>query len=129
MDMLGGKPLPWFIISDNETRVNANTPEEVFYDDLSADEAKKTADILLHHSYKCFATKLTYPAYKDIPTTYQYCKKDSALPIFAQEKMVEDARALGVQIDTDTFDASHSPFLSMPDAVIAACKRAAGGSS
>lgn len=128
MDMLGGKPLPWFILSDNETRVNAGTPEEIFYNDLSADEAKKYAGILSHHSYKCYSTKLSYPAYKDIPTTYQFCKKDNAIPLFVQEKMVQDARALGVQIDTEAFDASHSPFLSMPDAVVAACQRAAGGS-
>ncbi|KAK7715232.1 hypothetical protein SLS64_003930 [Diaporthe eres] len=127
MDMLGGKPMPWFILSDNETRVKPNTPEDVFYNDLRADEAKKVSDTLLHHSYECFTTKLTYPAYKDIPTTYQFCKKDNALPLFAQEKMVEDARALGVQVDTETFDASHSPFLSMPDEVVASCKRAAGG--
>lgn len=127
MDMLGGQPLPWFNISDNETRVKANTPGDIFFNDISADEAKKIADILSHHSYKCFATKLTYPAYKDIPTTYQFCKKDNAIPLFVQEKMVEDARALGVQVDTETFDASHSPFLSMPDAIVASCQRAAGG--
>lgn len=128
MDMLGGQPMPWFLLSDDETSVKANTPGEIFYNDLSADEAKNTAGTLLHHSYKCFASKITYPAYKDIPTTYQLCIKDNALPLFAQEKMVEDARALGVQIDTQTFDASHSPFLSMPDEVVAACKRAVGGS-
>lgn len=129
MDMLGGKPLPWFIISDNETRIDAGTPEEIFYNDLSADEAKKSVDTLTHHSYKCLSSKLTYPAYKDIPTTYLFCKKDNAIPLFVQEKMVGDAKALGVQIDTETFDASHSPFLSMPDQVVASCRKAAGGNS
>lgn len=128
MDMLGNQPLPWFIISDSETRVNPNTPEEIFYNDLSADEAKKSIDTLKHHSYKAFATKLTYPAYKHIPTTYHLCNKDNAIPLFVQEKMVEDARALGVTIETETFDASHSPFLSLPNEVVASCRKAAGES-
>lgn len=128
-DQLGGKPLPWFIITDNETRLVADTPEEIFYNDMSADEAKKAVDTLSHHSYKCLFTKLTYLAYKDIPTSYQFCTKDNAIPMFAQEKMVEDARARGVHVDAETFDASHSPFLSMPDKVVAACKKAAGGNS
>lgn len=129
IDMLNNKPLPWFILSDNETRVNAGTPEEIFYNDLSAEEAKKSVDTLSHHSYKCLFTKLTYPAYKDIPTSYQFCTKDNAIPLFVQEKMVEDARALGVHVDAVTFDASHSPFLSMPDDVVSACKRAVGADS
>ncbi|KAH8762131.1 Alpha/beta hydrolase fold-1 [Diaporthe sp. PMI_573] len=128
-DQLGGKPLPWFIITDNETRLKADTPEEIFYNDLSAAEAKNSVDTLSHHSHKVLFSKLTYPAYKNIPTSYQFCKKDNAIPLFAQEKMVEDARALGVHVDTDTFDASHSPFLSMPDDVVAACKRAVGFNS
>ncbi|KAJ0123622.1 hypothetical protein J7T55_012088 [Diaporthe amygdali] len=128
MDMLGNQPLPWFIISDSETRVKPNTPEEIFYNDLSADEAKKSIDTLKHHSYKAFATKLTYPAYKHIPTTYHLCKKDNAIPLFVQEKMVEDGRALGVTIETETFDASHSPFLSLPNEVVASCRKAAGES-
>lgn len=128
-DMLDNKPLPWFILSDNETRINPNTPEQIFYNDLSADEAKKSVGTLSHHSYGCLFTKLTYPAYKDIPTTYFLCEKDNAIPLFVQKKMVENARALGVQVDTVTFDASHSPFLSMPDDVVTACKRAAGATS
>ncbi|KAL1864006.1 hypothetical protein Daus18300_007971 [Diaporthe australafricana] len=129
MDMLGNQPLPWFILSDNETRVEVNTPEDIFYNDLGAAEAKKSVDTLTHHSYRCLYTKLTYPAYKDIPTTYLFCEKDNAIPLFVQEKMVGDAKALGVQIDTETFDASHSPFLSMPDEIVASCRRAAGGKS
>ncbi|KAG8166624.1 hypothetical protein KVR01_002313 [Diaporthe batatas] len=128
-DMLDNKPLPWFILSDNETRIDPDTPEQIFYNDLSADEAKKSVDTLSHHSYRCLFTKLTYPAYKDIPTTYLLCEKDNAIPLAAQEKMVKNARALGVQIDTVTFDASHSPFLSMPNNVVAACKRAASVTS
>ncbi|KAI3395438.1 hypothetical protein diail_1301 [Diaporthe ilicicola] len=129
MDNVGDQPMPWFILSDNETRVKPNTPEEIFYNDLSADEAKEHVGTLSHHSYRCLFTKLTYPAYKDIPTTYLLCKKDNAIPFFVQEKMVADAKALGVEIDTETYDASHSPFLSMPDVVVASCRKAAGGNA
>lgn len=127
--MLDNKPLPWFILSDNETRINPDTPEHIFYNDLSIEEAKKSVDALSHHSYRCLFTKLTYPGYKDIPTTYLLCEKDNAIPLCVQEKMVDNARGLGVHVDTVTFDASHSPFLSMPDDVVAACKRAAEANS
>jgi hypothetical protein len=126
MDMLNNKPLPWFILSDNDTRVDAGTPEDIFYNDLSAEEAKRSADALSHHSYGCLSTKLTYPAYKYIPTSYQFCTKDNAIPLFEQQRMVEGARALGVQVDAVTFEASHSPFLSMPHDVVNACKKGIG---
>lgn len=127
MDVLNNKPLPWFIVSDNGARVEVDKPEDVFYNDLSREEAQKCIDKLAHHSYRCLGNKLTYAAYKDIPTTYLYCAKDNAIPLFAQQKMVKDAQILGVDVDTLTLESSHSPFLSMPDEVVAACREAAVG--
>lgn len=127
MDVLK-KKLPWFIITDNGARLSADTPGEMFYNDLSREEAQKWSEALTHHSFRALSSKSTYAAYKDIPTTYIYCTKDNALPIFAQEKMVEDVRDLGVSLDTETLEASHSPFLSMLDVLVAACSAAIGDS-
>ena len=44
--------------------------------------------------------------------------------IDAVEKMVEEVRNMGVGVDTVVFEASHSPFLSMPDGIMTACHKA-----
>ncbi|ROW10502.1 hypothetical protein VMCG_01769 [Cytospora schulzeri] len=128
MDMLNNQPFPWFVVADNGRRVTPDTPKYIFYNDLSHEEAQKCVDALAHHSYRCFSTKVTYPAYKFIPTTYLYCTKDNALVLPVQEDIVEGARKSGVNIDTVTLEASHSPFLSIPDRVVAACLTAIGQS-
>jgi hypothetical protein len=68
-------------------------------------------------------SKITYAGWRDIPSTYLYCLQDQAIPIEAQRGMVAES---GVQFRTETFDASHSPFLSMPDKVAAAVRKAVG---
>lgn len=128
MDLFNHQPLPWFILSDDGKRVSPDKPEEIFYNDLSREEAQKSIDTLAHHSYRCFTSKVTYAAYKHIPTTYLHCTKDNAVSMPAQETMVETARKAGAKIDTVTLEASHSPFLSMPDRVVAVCREAIGES-
>jgi hypothetical protein len=126
MDLFNHQPLPWFILSQDGKRVTPDKPEEIFYNDLSREEAQKSIDTLAHHSYRCFTSKVTYAAYKYIPTTYLHCTKDNAVAMPAQEIMVENARKSGAKIDTATLEASHSPFLSMPDRVVAVCREAIG---
>ncbi|KUI74576.1 hypothetical protein VM1G_10068 [Cytospora mali] len=128
MDMLGNQPLPWFVVSDDGARLSPSTPETIFYNDLSHEEAQRYTRTLRHHSYHCLKAKLTYPAYKYIHTTYLYCTKDNAIILPVQEKMVEDTRKMGAYVDTVTLEASHSPYLSMPDQVVAACCMAIGDS-
>ncbi|CAK7237917.1 hypothetical protein SBRCBS47491_010205 [Sporothrix bragantina] len=123
MEMLGGVPLPWLMLSDNDTIVHPENPAEIFYNDLTLEAAAQTASTLKCHSYRTFFSKLTYAAYKDIPVTYVLCEKDNAIPAAVQQIMVDNA---GVHIDVDKLDASHSPFLSQPDNVVAACRRAVG---
>lgn len=123
MDAINNQDPPWFIVSEDKTRVDPNTPEDIFYNDLDADEIQKQIKGLKQHSYQVFNSKLTYPAYKDIATTYMFCKKDNAISYAAQRGMVE---AANIDIAVEIFDASHSPFLSMPDAVADASRRAAG---
>ncbi|KUI58952.1 hypothetical protein VP1G_06263 [Cytospora mali] len=121
-------PLPWFVLSDDGARISPGTPETIFYNDLSHVEAQKYIRTLKHHSYHCLKAKLTHPAYKYIHTTYLYCTKDNAIILPVQEKMVEDTRRMGAYVDTVTLEASHSPYLSMPDQVVAACCMAIGDS-
>jgi pimeloyl-ACP methyl ester carboxylesterase len=61
--------------------------------------------------------KLTYPAYKYIPTTYVYAEKDQAIVIPLQEFMVDKVRASGAEIETARWDTGHSPFFVDPEMV------------
>lgn len=98
-------------------------PVSTFYHDLPPADAEEWKKQIKHHSRETLASRLTYPAYKYIPTTYLLCKDDQAIPYERQLKLVEDA---GVPITTVTCDASHSPFLSQPALTVKVIRNAAG---
>lgn len=106
-------------------RADVTRSDEIFYNDMTPEHAREMTESLRPHSYQTFWSKLTYPAYKDIPATYILCTKDNAIPIAAQEAMVEAARKAGAQIHTVRLEASHSPFRSVPDEVAEACRKSA----
>lgn len=123
MTPLNDTDLPWMDTEDNKMVTHALTPEKIFYNDMAETEQQQWAAQLKPFSYKCFYSKLTYVGWRDIPGTYIYCLQDQAIPIDAQRSMVAGS---GVQFREETLDASHSPFLSMPNKVAAAVRRAAG---
>ncbi|OHF00742.1 hypothetical protein CORC01_04059 [Colletotrichum orchidophilum] len=125
LDMLQGIPLPWFIVSEDKTKVDPDCPEDIFYNDMEEVAIKETIAGLKHHSYQTFYSKLTYPAYKDIPVTYIKCALDKAVPPEGQQQMIDVS---GVDVVVEDMETSHSPFLSKPDLVIAALRRSAGES-
>ena len=120
----GGNDLPWFDVSDDRMLVNPATPRETFYNDMSEDDAKRAMDTLKPHSYQTFHSNITFEAWRYVPSTYLYCLKDEAIPLFVQKMMVEEV-AKGVDIYTDVVDASHSPFYTAPSHVVAAIEKAA----
>ncbi|KIV77371.1 hypothetical protein PV11_09169 [Exophiala sideris] len=121
MDALQQKNLPWFRVSEDQQIVTAADPDKIFYNDV-ADPDEDIA-MLKTHSYQTFHSKVTYAGWKYVPSTYLLCEKDMAIPLHAQKAMVENS---GVQWRVDTLDASHSPFLSMPDEMANSIRRAAG---
>ncbi|KZL69897.1 alpha/beta-hydrolase [Colletotrichum tofieldiae] len=122
-DMLQGNPLPWFIVSDDNMRVDPLQPEKIFYNDLDEKAAKEAVSGLKHHSYQTFSSKLTYAAWKDVPVTYIKCELDKAIPPQAQQQMIEVA---GADVVVESIETGHSPFLSKPDLVTTALRRSAG---
>lgn len=120
----GNQDLPWFNIDDKKEIVRPDTPENIFYNDLSEADVKKWVAALQTHSYQTFHSKVTNPAWRTVPSTYLYCLKDQAIPIHIQKMMVEQT-AKGVPVRTDTLDAGHSPFINMPQETAEAIKRAA----
>ena len=76
----GGNDLPWFNINEARTEVNPDGPADVFYNDLPEAEQKAAVKKLLPFSYQCFHSEVTYAAWRDVPSTYLYCKQDAAIP-------------------------------------------------
>lgn len=126
MDALNNEPLPWFQINDAQDTINPATPIETFYNDVK--EPEKYVKMLKPHSYRTLASKVTYPAWQHVPSTYLLCEKDEAIPLHAQKGMVEQAQKAGADMKIDTVDASHSPFLSVPGEMVRSIRRAAGES-
>jgi pimeloyl-ACP methyl ester carboxylesterase len=120
-----GGDLPWFQISDDKMEVNPATPAETFYNDMTEEQVKNAVAKLKPHSYQTFHAEVTYEGWRHVPTTYLYCLKDQAIPMFVQKMMVEEF-AKGVDVKAETVDASHSPFVSMPEETAKAIRRAAG---
>jgi pimeloyl-ACP methyl ester carboxylesterase len=117
---------PWLQTADDGLVTRALTPDQIFYNDLPEAEQRAWAARLEPFSYRCFYSKLAYAGWRHVPATYLYCLRDRALPVQAQRDMVA---AAGVPFREETFDTSHSPFLSVPDQVAAAVRRAAGETS
>ena len=101
-------------------------PLEFFYNDLPEEEGKAYAAKLKLQSDASFDCRLTYGAYKDIPSTYLHCTNDHMVVYAKQKELVSNAKAIGGQIETITCDASHSPFLSQPEFTAKVIRRAAG---
>lgn len=118
----GGRPSSWIILSDNDTRADVENPEDVFYNDMTPEHAQEIKKHLKQQSFQALKSKLTYAAYRHIPTTYLLCTKDNAIPIAHQQGMVQQARNSGVHITTVTLEAGHSPFCSRLSEVVAACQ-------
>ena len=116
----------WRIQGDE---VNPNTPDEIFYNDLSPSVAEKYVAALKPHSYPTFASQVTVAPWKVIPSTYILCEKDMAIPVAVQEGMVAMAKGMAPNsFDVvERCDASHSPFISQPEWLAEKFIKAAGG--
>ncbi|KAJ5537739.1 hypothetical protein N7494_007218 [Penicillium frequentans] len=123
----GGNDLPWFRVADDKLEVNVADPDKVFYNDCDDVQVEHAVASLRPHSYQSFHSVCTYAAWKHIPSTYLYCLQDAAIPLAVQKMMVEGT-AKGFGMGTETVDASHSPFISQPDELTSAIRRAAGES-
>jgi hypothetical protein len=109
--------------------VRPNKPENIFYNDLSAEIAEPYIAALKPHSYRTFSSQQSVAPWKVIPSTYIVCEKDQAIPLHAQEGMLEMAQKM-VPTSFDVIErcsASHSPFISQPQWLAEKLIKAAGG--
>jgi len=102
----GSMDPPWWIRSADGERLTAGTPEDIFYNECSPDDAAMAVAALRTQSLASFMQPVTEVAWRRTPSTYVLCTNDHAIPLFAQEQMA--ARCS----DVLSLDSDHSPFIS-----------------
>ncbi|KAE9967015.1 hypothetical protein BLS_001101 [Venturia inaequalis] len=120
----GDKPIPadWRI-TEPDGYIRVERCNEIFYNDLSEEEANKRSSELQHHATGAFYSIQTYSAFKFIPSTYVICELDNAIPVALQEMI---ATQPGADMDIIRLKSSHSPFYSMPEETSNIIRKAAG---
>ncbi|KAL9615976.1 MAG: hypothetical protein Q9160_009100 [Pyrenula sp. 1 TL-2023] len=117
--------LPPFIHVKEDGMCMMLEPDKKFYQDLADDEQQHWVSELIECPAIAQLTRITQAAYQDHPSTYLFCETDQALPIQVQQMMVQKAEEAGVSFQKETCTASHSPFLSQPDAILNAVQKIA----
>lgn len=103
----------WWDVHEDAGYIDVQRPEEVFFQDCDP-ETQAGAGAKVRASHMALGAKheaLTTAAWSSIPSTYVVCAQDRALPPDRQRSM---AQRSGWVVE---LEASHSPFLSMPDKV------------
>ena len=99
-------------------------PAECLYNDVEVERASGLAKKHVTFNWAEVAMPASGTPWKDIPTTFVYCAKDVACDPVLQKAMVTDANEIsGAAIKTDSCNAGHSPFLSMPLEVVRVVKK------
>jgi pimeloyl-ACP methyl ester carboxylesterase len=106
-----GKPPPWWDVHEVEGYIDPLRPREIFYGDVDPATANAAIARLGHQSLAAVSQPLTQASWRNIPSTYVICEKDSAIPPALQEKMARQAHRV------ERLDTSHSPFFSQPSRV------------
>ena len=118
--------LPPIITTHPDGTCEVQDPGPNLYADLSAAEQEHwIAQLKPKASAALFGSGPTYAGWREVPCSYLICEHDKAIPLTAQQYMVSRAVAEGAEMYTETCSASHSPFLSQPEVVVALVERAA----
>ncbi|KAK6003961.1 hypothetical protein QM012_008811 [Aureobasidium pullulans] len=108
---------PRIAVPDNEQSPKSlyvPDPKQYFYHDVPEQMSQRAIDNLGGHPIAHAFNRPAKVAWREIPTAYIICEDDRALPIGPQEQMIDAVKAEGINVETMTLKASHSPFLSMP---------------
>ncbi|KAJ4308310.1 hypothetical protein N0V84_012173 [Fusarium piperis] len=116
--IFGGELPPYLTSMPNGTIVWTD-PIGHLYNDLPMEEAQWAEKLMVTHGNKAQYTPIdcNKVAWRVIPLTYIVCENDQALPGFVQDMMIAKVEAQGIAVKQYRLQASHSPFLSMPDKV------------
>lgn len=121
---IGERILPWYQATNNDTQYAVLESKDIFYNDVSDAVAEKQVQFLGHQAVGAFMSKVTYPAWKHIHSTYIICEDDHALVSSVQEHMAQQEGNRFT--DVVRLPAGHSPFLSMPERTAEVIRKAIG---
>ncbi|KAI0543781.1 Alpha/beta hydrolase fold-1 [Xylaria curta] len=120
VENFGGSYAPWWNLS--EGFFTPIQPLDVFYADVETSLAEKAVAALKPMPLQMVKDKSVYDPRGTFEVGYIFAEKDQALPIRAQEAMFSQFPAGSFSA---RLDSSHSPFLSMPDALADTIENAA----
>lgn len=92
---------------------------EAFYHDIERESAEDLSQRLVTNNLAVLSTTIIHAPWMDLPTLFVYCTKDAAISLNLQKIMVKDAvENSAAQLSVCSLESSHSPFWSMPTAVV-----------
>ncbi|KAI1767961.1 alpha/beta-hydrolase [Hypoxylon sp. FL1150] len=113
-----GPPQPWIDVQGDRYFLRKELVGPSLYNDLDSESQKKWIDETSHTSAVLFQGVSTYePWAEGVPCAYIFCSEDKAFHMTTQ---IQTAARLGPEAVTATVKAGHSPFLSVPDELVAA---------
>lgn len=116
-------PLTWHAVQGDRVTGNAEMVPQIAFNDLSPEDAKKWMNEMSHTAAALFVGKSEYePWTEGVPCAYIFTTQDGALPYPLQQQM---ASQLGANALTVTLEASHCPFLSVPEQLLSAVEKIA----
>jgi pimeloyl-ACP methyl ester carboxylesterase len=98
-------------VADGIITVDPGRAQSVFYHDCEPADAAAAIDRLGPQRSASLTQPVTVASWRTLPSTYILCRDDRAIPAALQSVL---AQRCGSVVE---LDASHSPFLSMPEAV------------
>ena len=122
MDPLFGIPPPFWRVNKETGCAELTADErELFYHDLPREEGEIWVQQLTTQSLKALfeGGEHAYAGWKDVPTRYVGTTEDRGLPVIIQRMQVGAARAQVGVVQHIELPTSHSPFLSIPNEVVA----------
>lgn len=96
-----------------------------FYEECDETAQKALSNQLQSHAWKCFmdCSRVSYTAWRDIPSWYMHNTKDNAVPYDIQKVFVSHE---GGKWTTKVCDGDHSPMISRVDETVSIIREAAG---
>ncbi|OBT93045.1 hypothetical protein VE01_09000 [Pseudogymnoascus verrucosus] len=102
------------------------------FSDLSPDLALEWGKKLTTHSLPSFSGKITYPAYRHIPTSFIFCERDLIISPDLQRATIsflESERGGEGSVSVVKLDTGHCPNVSVPEETAAGIAKAIEGVS
>ncbi|KAL9084208.1 MAG: hypothetical protein Q9159_005331 [Coniocarpon cinnabarinum] len=93
-------------------------PVEAFYQDVEARRAEELKGRLDVHATSAQVEKCSYEAWRGQKVGYIFCEADEAIVLKRQRRMVEAVGERGVDVETQTLECGHSPFVVCPERVV-----------